>query len=361
MKRFNLKFKLLLILFFFPFFIFGFQQYGEWRISYKIKPEYPAPGDFVELRIYSYSFDLDGSKISYFLNKKYYDSGMGKKKIIFQLPYSYSEFKINIVAEPFSGPYEKKEIIIRPANLDLIYEVQDSYKPLFYKGKSYAVSHSKVKFFAFPDFYTKDGRLIDKKTLIYSWKLNGKIISGKSGYGRDTFIVNRILGYPKKTEVDLTVRTADERTVAERTAIINPVFPKINFYLDDGILPFKYKNVDRDGTLISGQFDTSIIAVPLFFSETKDALKTWRLNGIKINLLDRADPFRMKILRNEKNIFARLPVSLEVLNNNRILQTAKNSISLISTEELKSEFKQKKELEQFNRETGQQGDSFFGL
>jgi hypothetical protein len=141
---------------------------GRWGIGYNLVPKNPEPGDFVNLYINSYSSNLDASNISYYVNGKFMNGGTGEKELFFKMPDSYKPVKIKVFSEEFNGKSDSKEIIIRPASVDLVYEVVDPFRPLFYKGKSAAVSQSKLKFFAFPNFYSKSGKLIDKKTIIYT-------------------------------------------------------------------------------------------------------------------------------------------------------------------------------------------------
>jgi hypothetical protein len=140
----------------------------EWGIQYKMTPRNPNPGDYILLEIYSYSIDLDSSNISYIVNDKLVNAGTGLKTFSYKIPKSSKPFKINIIAKDFYDKVVKKEIVIQPASVDLIYEVVDPYRPIFYKGKSTILSNSKVKFFAFPDFFTPNGGKLSPDTLIYT-------------------------------------------------------------------------------------------------------------------------------------------------------------------------------------------------
>jgi hypothetical protein len=131
-------------------------------------PKNPEPGDYVSLKIFSYSMDLNSSNITYILNGEYKKGGTGVKNFDFKIPNNNNNLiNLNITARDFNGKMEKETITIKPVSVDLVYEVVNPYRPLFYKGKSVALSHSKVKFFAFPNFKNSRGRFYDKKTLIY--------------------------------------------------------------------------------------------------------------------------------------------------------------------------------------------------
>ncbi|HIP34220.1 MAG TPA: hypothetical protein EYG89_05830 [Bacteroidia bacterium] len=140
----------------------------EWGIQYKMNPRNPAPGDYVFLNIYSYSTNLDSSNISYIINGELKQGGTGQKNFNFKVPKNNRALKLQIIAKDFNGKINKKEIIIKPVSVDLIYEVVNPYRPAFYKGKSIATSHAEVKVFAFPNFINTQGKKLDPKSLIYT-------------------------------------------------------------------------------------------------------------------------------------------------------------------------------------------------
>ena len=156
---------------FFVFFgvVFGFMDNNIKNngIQYKIIPSNPAPGDYVFLEIYSNSFDLFRSNISYIVNGKLKNGGTGMVNFTYKLPEKNQLVKIKIIIKQLNGKLYKKEININLTSVDLIYEVDNPYRPPFYKGKSHIISYSKINFFAFPNFLNSKKRKLDPKTLIY--------------------------------------------------------------------------------------------------------------------------------------------------------------------------------------------------
>ncbi len=352
---------LLLTFFLLASWTFAAQEDGKWGISFNIYPSHPAPGDFVQISINSYSSDLDSSGISYYINDKLYRYGMGLKKILFKIPKNdYKAIKINVVTEPMTGVGEEAETYIKPASLDLVYEVQNPYRPLFYRGKSVPLSHSRVKFFAFPNFYTDDGKKIDPKTIVYTWKVNDRVKPAASGYGKDSLEVYRIEPLGKKTIVEVEARSLDGKISATQEIVLKSKPARVHFYIDNGIMPFNFKSVAKNNNLVSDDMDNTIIAIPYFFSDIDKAKIVWHLNGIKVNLLENADPLRMTLVRNEKNILAQLGLNLKIENDDRILQSSNNNIFFKPSQNLIDQYKQKIRLQNFDQEI-QESDSNFGL
>lgn len=332
----------------------------EWGIQYKMNPRNPSQGDYVSLKIYSYSTDLDGSNISYVLNGNLIASGLGKKNIVFQVPKSNKELKLEIVSLDFKGKVDKRNIVIKPVSVDLIYEVVNPYRPVFYKGKSVATSQSEVKFFAFPDFINSNGRALDPKSLIYSWKVNGNPMPSSSGLGRNTLSIDKINGTPRDTKVEVKVSSLDRTMVAVRSSILKPKFTKIDFYIDDKIMPFRFKSV-ANPDLISSYLDSDIVAIPYFFNDIKMSKIDWVINGTKINLLSNGDPLKMNIIKNEKNVDIKLKVKLTVSNNNRILQSGNSSVNFKASDILIQNNKRIIEEKKKQEEINNSNTNFFGL
>ncbi len=332
----------------------------EWGIQYKMIPERPEPGDLVFLDIFSYSIDLDSSNILFILNGELKEAGTGKKEFNFQIPDNKKELKVKIIAKDFNGKIEQREIVIKPASVDLIYEVVNPYRPVFYKGKSTALSHSKVKFFAFPNFFSYGEKRLDSNSLIYTWKVNGNIMSGSSGVGKDTFLIDKVYGVPRETRVEVMVRNLDGGMKALKTIILEPKFSNIDFYLDNKVMPFRFKSVAKSN-LISDYLDSDIVAIPYFFNDIESSKINWIINNNKINLLSWSNPLRMNIIKNEKNILADLNISLTIENEDRALQAANSDIKFYSSESLIERYKKIREKKERQEKIKNSGNNFFGL
>jgi hypothetical protein len=92
-----------------------------------------------------------------------------------------------------------------------------------------------------------------------------------SGYGKDSFELRRILPYPKKTIVEVEAKSLDETIMAIRSIVINPIYPKIDFYIDNGIFPVKFKDIAQSNTLFANSMDTTVIGIPYFMSNLDKA------------------------------------------------------------------------------------------
>ena len=332
----------------------------EWGIQYKMNPRNPAPGDYVFLNIYSYSTNLDSSNISYIINGELKQGGTGQKNFNFKVPKNNRALKLQIIAKDFNGKINKKEIIIKPVSVDLIYEVVNPYRPAFYKGKSIATSHAEVKVFAFPNFINAQGKKLDPKSLIYTWKVNKDLQPAKSGLGKSTFHLNKIYGTPRETKVGVTIRSLDGTMVGYKSIIFKPNFTDIDFYVDEKVMPFRFKSVAKP-KIISNFLDSDIVAIPYFFNDLNISNIKWVINNNKINLLSGGDNLRINIVRNKDNAEVELKIRLSIENDNRVLQAANSRVIFKTSKSLVEKYRNFKEEEVRKEKIKNSEGGFFGL
>ena len=80
-------------------------------------------------------------------------------------------------------------------------------------------------------------------------------------------LIDKIYGTPRKTEVLVEVTSLDGNLKAIKKITIKPDFTKVDFYLDNKIMPFRFKSVAKKGNLISDYLDADIVAIPYFFND----------------------------------------------------------------------------------------------
>ena len=100
-----------------------------------INPENPEPFQGVTVDLISYAYDLDRSKITWFVNDVKKETNMGLKSQTVQAGRNGQKTIIKAsVATPNDGVKEIEAFFI-PSLVDLIYESL-AYTPPFYKGKA---------------------------------------------------------------------------------------------------------------------------------------------------------------------------------------------------------------------------------
>gem|GEM_PF-7034017 len=138
------------------------------EIEYKITPSYPRAYEIVDLDLKTNYFDLDNSEIFYYIDDNLIQQGFGLKNFIFKTKNVGQKTNIKVEVKKFNDEIIAENINITPAEASLVYEVQDPYRPFGYKGKSVALSDSKVKIYVYTNFRDVNDKKINSEKLIFN-------------------------------------------------------------------------------------------------------------------------------------------------------------------------------------------------
>ncbi len=207
------------------------QLYNEEDILVETIPEVPGPNEDVTLRLKSYSFNLNNYYIVWYENGEQKSADYGNREYQFHTGGSGSVTTITAVLE-IGNQVFRKEFRFSPSQVDLLWEAIDAYVPPFYKGKALPIEQSALKITAIPEtlFLTP----ADAPKLIYYWDRNYVRDISKSGFGRQSFLLN---GDPLIETEKISVMANDrkENSYAKSTVTIpmTAYQPKILFYAED--------------------------------------------------------------------------------------------------------------------------------
>jgi len=302
--------------------------FGE-VILFDVSPENPRPGQVVTVDIESFSVDLDrAGSITWVLNGTVLKRGVGIKKIQFEAGKLGSKSTIDVVVRGTRIGTVTESITITPTEVDLIWEA-DTYTPPFYKGKALPSSDAEITIVAIPQFITSSGNKIKSSDLIFTWKMDGKVLGSQSGRGKDSVKIKGSKIF-SSTLVQVDVSSLNNTLQGYGFEVIASVQPKIVFYENDIIFGMKYENA------LNGRFsllneEINITAHPYFFSGDKRVISdfdySWRVNDSKVSASS-GDESSI-VLRQVGEEEGEASVSLDIQNLNRILQSARASLSVI--------------------------------
>ncbi len=263
-----------------------FSAIKESDVVVKLSPQIPGPNESVTITLQSYAIDLNKANISWTVNGKLTPSTeVGGKSI--KITTGGVGSTISVVAEIKGTGFENitKNILIRPAEIDLLWEVKDSYVPPFYKGKALPSSESTIKVVAIPNIKTASGTKLKSTDFVFNWKRNFDSVQASSGYGKDSFEFKH--SYFNKTEnISLVVSGVSLPTGADSQLSLTPGSPKILFYEQSPLYGTQYQK--ELGQLFTMNTDeTSIVAEPYFFSPKNviysDVQFKWNVNGASVS------------------------------------------------------------------------------
>ncbi len=226
------------------------------ELSVIIEPDYPRPNQTVFISLALYTADLESATISWYVNGSLKDSGRGHKKFNTLMGASGSETNIRADIEFKDGTIFSKDINLRPASVDLVWE-SDSYVAPFYKGRALHSYQGRVRVVAMPNF----GGISPEK-LVYRWSNDAQGYESQSGYGRNVFILNNsMLGVGDK--INLLVTDPLTNLTAESSVTVTPREPELIFY---EVSPYYGLNTDKAITprfTMSGE-ELQILAAPYY-------------------------------------------------------------------------------------------------
>ncbi len=294
-------------------------------VSFEIIPDNPGVFETVSLKLVSYSVDLNRAKISWFINDKLKSSEIGKIKFYFKTGDigSSSKITVSIQSKTFSI---NKSIIIKPTEVDMLWEAIDSYTPPFYKGKALPSSQSVIKITALPN--TSSG--INPSRMIYKWKKNYKYkdLNNQSGYGKQIVVFKRNLLRENET-ISVEVSSLDESVKTKGRTVLSKFSPKIVFYQNNPLEGILYNNAIINNFKMNTE-EIKVVAEPYFFSSKNKDISllsyVWTLNNKEIDDTESENKNEIVLRTNGKSGASN--ISLSIRNLSRILQFNDNSFKV---------------------------------
>jgi hypothetical protein len=290
-------------------------------INIEMIPNNPEPYSDVTIKLKSYALDLDRANIEWKISNKIVLSGVGRTLYTFTTSSPNTTTIINLNITPDTGIVINKQIIIRPSEIEMLWQAVDSYTPAFYKGKALPIQESKIKIVAFPN--TINVAKANKKNMVYTWQRGDNAVPNSSGYGKDSFtFTNSVLAFTE--HIGLSVSSTDNTYNATGTLDVGIVKPKILFYKKSPINGALYDEAMLDSTTMT-EDEMTIIAEPYYLNkDSSDLQYDWKINNNSINTPSKKT--ELTIRPSSRGGYAL--VSLSVDSITKLFQSITNSIKI---------------------------------
>ena len=294
-------------------------------VSITVSPENPAPNQNTTITLTSYVDDLSGISISWSVNGKSSLSGIGQTSFSLTAP-ALGQTTTVVATLALSDGDLNETIKIKPSIMTLLWQADDSYVPPFYEGKALPSGESEVKVVAIPEIKSGSG-LVDPKTMLYSWNLDGTNDSNNSGYCKNyyTYVGDYL---DASDSVDVIASTLDQQDSTEASIDVATTSPKIDFYKNDPILGTIWEQALTDGYTVTG--NDIIQAAPYFISPQNIKVPfltfTWSINNQEIPVPSYTK--NMLPLAIQSGSSGASQISVEVDNSHSLVNTAQKEISV---------------------------------
>lgn len=258
---------------------FGPRDAKALSVDISMSPESPVPNEMVFLSVSALEFNMDLSNISWSVDEKLKESGVGKKSISVVAPANGKSVKVSVKVIPNIGGILESSVVISPAGLDILWEATDSYVPPFYRGKALPISQGEVRVVAIPNIKTTSGAIKPSNSFVYTWRKDGKNVPNASGLGKSSFgFANQLLDKQNRIEVSAT----DGTKSAAGAVTMTPFVPEIVFYEELTLEGVQYERALSQMHPVTEPRIT-IVAEPYFlsrnFKKNLDIKTVWRLNN----------------------------------------------------------------------------------
>lgn len=295
----------------------------ESDIDIQMWPETPEPYKDVEIKLISYATDLNKANIEWKIGASIVLSGYGKTTYTMKAPGPNITTNIILSITPVNSINKLiKQIVIRPSDIEVLWEAIDGYTPPFYRGKSLISKEGTIKLVAIPNSSTiKSG----KGNISYKWMRDDATVQEASGYNKDSYVFeNNVL---KSSEtINLTASSIDGSYNASKNLDIPIYSPKVLFYKRSPTEGVQHNRVLDSNTVFTGD-EMTIVAEPYFLalkgSENLFNYK-WNING---------DPIKTPSKKTELTIrptarggYANIDVTFE--NINKVFQKISGALKL---------------------------------
>lgn len=244
-------------------------------LSLVVSPEYPSSYQIVTVSPRSTLLDLSASTVNVSVNGVVVQKGTGTQSTAVTVGAPGTETKVVVsVTGPDNRTYSA-QTILRPADVALVIEPATTAHP-FYLGLPLTAPEGRVRLIAISDMRTSASASINPSTLIYTWRLGGRILESSSGIGRSVLVATAPVRH-RAADITLTVTSGDSRYVAQAKTTIDPVDPLVRLYPYDPLLGPDYDHAITGTYDLKGTEET-FRAVPYFFKEAPGL--SWKVGGV---------------------------------------------------------------------------------
>ncbi|MDZ7726549.1 MAG: hypothetical protein U5L75_03140 [Candidatus Campbellbacteria bacterium] len=286
----------------------------------------PQPGETVQISLNHYGRSyLDSSNITWIVNGEEYESGVGMKQISIEAGGLGSVYTVKVVVNRGSEIEETQTITFSVANIDLLWEVVDSYTHPFYKGKALPTMDSAVRMVAIPQVSNQSG-MLPAENLIYNWSKDGGRRASDSGYGKNSILV--LARFTRKTHsAEVEVEDPQSGSRWSTSDSFRLTEPEVLFYRKTPLGGIQYEREISESIDLAQGSSSTVVAEPHYFSNQDSLEYTWRLNGRSVRETTTSGNTELPLVSEQSGTSE---IDLHVTNNDNIFQTGDGSVEIIT-------------------------------
>ncbi len=296
----------------------------EEQVEGTMKPQYPSPGETVNISLEAYGTDLNRALITWSVNGTVSIKAIGQKTFTVKALKLGEKQTVTATILPIQGVPIVKIFYINPQSIDIVWQ-SDTYTPPFYRGKAMFSPQAKVTIVALPNLINGAGSLVAPGNLTYKWKKDFVVQGSKSGYGIQTFSYKGdILMQPVNIGLEVSL---DGGNTASTYIDMKPTEPEIGIYEDSPLYGILWNRELALGLDFGNTAERNVSVIPYFFGvESKSSPELsyiWSINGSEISVPENQNSMTF---RNSENLEGRSQIGVLVSNNLNLLESASGGL-----------------------------------
>ncbi len=236
---------------------------GTEPLSLVVSPQYPRPYQSFSVAPRSTLIDLSASRVRVSVNGALVYEGSGTQPTTVRAGGLGQRTTVVVSVTDPAGRTYTKQVVVQPAEVSLITEPVSTAHP-FYRGGSLVASEGAVRLIALADFRNAAGTRLSPQNLVYTWRLEDRILTDSSGIGRSILNATAPVRY-RNANVSVTVTSPDNTLVGEARTLISAVDPIARVYQNDPLLGPNF-DIALSGRFLMPDTEATFRAVGYFFS-----------------------------------------------------------------------------------------------
>lgn len=288
------------------------------ELTIDLEPEYPRPGEQVTATINDYRGGAYGSSITWIFDGQVIPDADNRRNTSFTAGVAGVTQTIEAVLTKPQGGREVVRNSITPIYLDIILEPQTRV-PEFYLGRSLPSVDSVINATA---IVSTDEIL--NPDLVYTWRLNQKVIEGGPLRGGNQVSFSTPMG--SEAILSLQVTRPNGEVLSRRAIIVPSVFPKMNFYEVSSLYGMRNVRVDQSATIIGNSL--TVRAEPFYLDSrvyNDPDITEWEINGYKTKNTG-SNPYEVTLQKTGASGVSTL--EFHVRDTSQLLQGAQDSVRI---------------------------------
>lgn len=292
---------------------------GTTQATLVLDPAFPKPGELVTVSLNSYGSNVYNANIVWSYNGETVTDATNKRTIQIIAGDLGETNSVTASLVTQSGSEQQVSTIIEPKYVDIVIEPQTRV-PNFYTGRALPSVGSSINATALINNGTGD-----KRDLIYTWRLNNKVLSNGPIRGSNQISFDMPRG--SQSTLSLEIVNVTGAVVGRKAIILESVRPGLVFYESNALYGSSQNSITNSLVLLGA--NTTIVAEPYYLDTrtyNNPDISEWEIDNTT-KTTNSGNPYEITIQKLQAGGSSR--INFHVRSTTEVLQGAQANIEVI--------------------------------